>query len=538
MSPSPTDRSRSVSGALTAAGRLLVGRPAAVLPAYLLALGALPAARTPLLVALGAAVGLLVVDGRIEAVVRAFSDVERDAATPGGGGVFDGFGGFGGFGGDPATPTFTPEQQDALAGLATPEVGWLLGVGLLCTLVAALVLQSVAAAVTRETVWAALDGRDPLVDGVRGSRRWTSFLGLALLRAAVVAAFVGVPLAILLTLAAVKATLGLALGGPLVAVGGLVALLVLLALSFADAAVVVDGVGSLTAARRSLGFVRHHLGAAVGYALVTFGVTVGVAVAFALLGLLGVSQLNAVVVPLVVAPLLDGFETALYAGRARTGLGTDERYGNPGAVGRGPDRPGAATRVRRTFARGWRELVGFTRGHLVAVAAAHAVLFGSIVVGYAVTARYGVSLGPPGDVSNVFGAFPLGTFVTIAANNWLVAAGSAYGGLAFGLPAAASLGFNGALVGALAGVFDLAAFLALVAPHGVVELPALALAGALGFHLGVVGWRGVRGRTDAPAVAGEIRRAAYVLVGLALLLVVASFVESFLTPRVAAWVLA
>ncbi|PSQ04998.1 hypothetical protein BRC97_10285 [Halobacteriales archaeon QS_6_71_20] len=86
-------------------------------------------------------------------------------------------------------------------------------------------------------------------------------------------------------------------------------------------------------------------------------------------------------------------------------------------------------------------------------------------------------------------------------------------------------------------MFDPTAFLALVAPHGVLELPTIAVAGGLGLHLGAVGWRGLCGRTDAATVAGELERAAYVLVGVGVLLVVAAAVEAFLTPRVAAAVL-
>ncbi|MFC7135767.1 stage II sporulation protein M [Halobaculum litoreum] len=130
------------------------------------------------------------------------------------------------------------------------------------------------------------------------------------------------------------------------------------------------------------------------------------------------------------------------------------------------------------------------------------MLVAGIAVGYATTAPYGVTAEGPADVAGVFGAVAVGPFVTIAANNWVVSAGLAYGGLAFGLPAVSGLAFNGVLVGALAGVFDRTAFLALVAPHGVLELPVIAVAGGLGLHLGGVGWRAVRGETDAERVAG------------------------------------
>jgi uncharacterized membrane protein SpoIIM required for sporulation len=68
-------------------------------------------------------------------------------------------------------------------------------------------------------------------------------------------------------------------------------------------------------------------------------------------------------------------------------------------------------------------------------------------------------------------------------------------------------------------------------------VPALAVAGGLGLHLGRVGLRALRGRTDAEAVADELVRAWRVLVGLAFVFVLAAFVEAFITPLVAGRVL-
>ncbi len=118
-----------------------------------------------------------------------------------------------------------------------------------------------------------------------------------------------------------------------------------------------------------------------------------------------------------------------------------------------------------------------------------------------------------------------------------MAAGSVYSGLAFGVPAAVSAAFNGAVVGALAGAFELRALVALVAPHGVIEIPVLAVTWGLGLHLAGVGWRAVRGETDAGSVADRLHETAHVLGGAAVLLVVAALVEAFLTPEIAALVL-
>jgi len=559
----PPDDSRSVAGAVAAAGRLLRDRPAAVLPAYLLAIGLTAAARVPLTLAIGVAVASLALRGRLEPLVRAAADLQeaaREGDAAGGGGVGPGSGG--------APETLSPGVESALAGAVTPTVVVALALGVAAAVVVGLLARALASAVTYGTVWAGLDGRSPLVAGVRSAGRWRTFLGISLVRAAVVAVALGGPLLVggvaataagedaVLAVGAVAAVVllgAVALGGPLLVAGGVaataadgiaggnarlaagaVAAVVLLGagalvvavawflLAFAEPAAVVDGHGAADAVRASLGFVRAHPARALGFALVAVGAYVGAAVATTAASVAGVGRIGGILLPLIVVPLLEAGAAALYAGVDR-----------PASVARPP----ATARLRRTLALGWSEFVGFLRGHPTAWLGGVAILAGGVAVGYAATAGYGVRVPPPADAGSVFGAVPVGPFLTIAANNWLVSAGLAFGGVAVGLPAATGLAFNGVLVGALAGVFDPTAFLALVAPHGVLELPTIAVAGGLGLHLGAVGWRGLRGRTDAATVAGELERAAYVLVGVGVLLVVAAAVEAFLTPRVAAAVL-
>ncbi|MFB6161355.1 MAG: stage II sporulation protein M, partial [Haloferacaceae archaeon] len=197
----------------------------------------------------------------------------------------------------------------------------------------------------------------------------------------------------------------------------------------------------------------------------------------------------------------------------------------------------SARAVGRALRDGLGALASFVGEHPGANVAGGGVLALGAVAGWGLTAPHGVTLAPPGDPGSAFGAVPVGPFLDIAANNWLVAAGTGYGGLAVGLPTAAALLFNGALVGALLGLFDPVVFLGLVAPHGVVELPAIAVAGGLGFHLGRVGWEAVRGRRSAAAVGDELGEAFRVLVGLAVVFVVAAGIEAFVTPLVGAAVL-
>lgn len=514
----------SLAGALRFGFALPVRHVWTVLPFYLLATSVTVAGRVPLLVGLAVVVVLLRVDGRLEALVRAFDRLEPGQL-------------------DPADPeSVPPDLLDAFAGLVTPTVVAILGLSLLASLILWLVLQSVAAAGTVSAVYAALDGREPLTDGVVGLvRHWRTFLGLTFLRTLVVGVGVG-----LLVLGGV---IGVAVGGVVglvfgLLVGGVALGLILVttaALSFVEPAVVVDDAGVVGSVRGSLGFIRRNPVEFLGYLVVTVGVTVGFATAAGLANLAGVPQAAAVATPLVVGPVLGGFQTALYARVDRRGRRSDAvdaaEWDDETVVSETAETRSVSRRVRSGAGRGWHALRAFVVAHPLANFSSAVLLAGGIAGGWLLTAPYGVAFDPPGDVAGVFGTLAVGPFVNIAANNWLVAASGGYAGLALGVPTVAMVLFNGVLVGALAGVFDRLAFVALVAPHGVVELPALAVSGGLGLHLGRVGLDGLRGRTTASEVGAELGEAFEVLVGLALVFVVASFIEAFLTPQIAAFVL-
>lgn len=108
------------------------------------------------------------------------------------------------------------------------------------------------------------------------------------------------------------------------------------------------------------------------------------------------------------------------------------------------------------------------------------------------------------------------------------------GGISAGVVTAAILLFNGVLLGAIAGLSwgagNIRPFVELVAPHGVLELSCIVVAGAAGLRLG---WSivapGRRSRTDA--VTAEARRTVLIALGTAPWLVLAGLVEGFVTPR-------
>ena len=563
---------------------MLYDLPTAVLPAYLFAFGTASVARAPLLLAVGAAVALLTATGRIEAVLEAAAPLLEDRGEAAGV--------------DPTAPAsgLPPELESAVSGLVGPEVGALLLAGVAVSVVVLVLVRGVASAVTQTTVWATIavgdDPAEPESDparrastaGVRGAGRWRTFAGLFLLKVLLGVVLVGGPIVLAVSSAASRPVVALA-GVLLAFVGAIVTLLGLALLAFAGPAIVVDDRGVFGAVRASLGVFRHQLGSAVGLVVIVGGLYLGAAVVASVLGRVDAARLGALVTPLFVAPFADVLATAVYAG-ARTESGTARRTpaddptdadteppAGDDATGVGDDvtgagddvteasvdpvatatepaddttpavtvpvrrRNGAGERLRNAFGGGLRAFGEFALAAPAAVVGALAVFVLGLGGGWAVTAPAGVAVPPPSDVGNVFGALPVNDFVNIAANNWLVAAGGVYSGLAFGVPAAVGAAFNGAVVGALAGAFELRALLALVVPHGVIEIPVLVVTWGLGLHLAGVGWRAVRGETDAATVARRLREAAHVLGGAAVLLVVAALVEAFLTPEIAALVL-
>jgi uncharacterized membrane protein SpoIIM required for sporulation len=94
--------------------------------------------------------------------------------------------------------------------------------------------------------------------------------------------------------------------------------------------------------------------------------------------------------------------------------------------------------------------------------------------------------------------------------------------------------FNGLMLGGVAGLFSNAGygtdFWATVAPHGVIELTAIQIAGAAGLLIaaGVV-YPGRRSRRDA--VRANAQRAATLIGGVASMLVVAGTIEGFISPQ-------
>jgi uncharacterized membrane protein SpoIIM required for sporulation len=122
----------------------------------------------------------------------------------------------------------------------------------------------------------------------------------------------------------------------------------------------------------------------------------------------------------------------------------------------------------------------------------------------------------------------------IMTNNIRVTFFARAGGITGGVVTALVLVFNGALLGAVGGIFAQAGsgsrFLELVLPHGVLELSCIVVAGAAGLRMGAALL--VPGdRTRRAALVDAAHAATELTLGTAPWLVVAGMVEGFVTPR-------
>jgi uncharacterized membrane protein SpoIIM required for sporulation/ABC-type transport system involved in multi-copper enzyme maturation permease subunit len=89
-----------------------------------------------------------------------------------------------------------------------------------------------------------------------------------------------------------------------------------------------------------------------------------------------------------------------------------------------------------------------------------------------------------------------------------------------------------------AGLSPVTFLLALVLPHGILELPAIVLTGAAILNLGATLVTPSRGKTISEAFLTALARWAKVIFGLVIpLFLLAAFLEVYLTPRVAVWLL-
>jgi uncharacterized membrane protein SpoIIM required for sporulation len=138
------------------------------------------------------------------------------------------------------------------------------------------------------------------------------------------------------------------------------------------------------------------------------------------------------------------------------------------------------------------------------------------------------------DFRDYYSSQPASSFAAqVWTNNVWVAAAAIAGGVLLGLPTLVALAFNSLNVGVSGGYLTSCGrsseFYTLILPHGMLELTAVFVAGAVGLRLG---WSVIDPgpRRRAEALAAEGRAAIGVSLGLIVVLAVSGAIEAFVTP--------
>ncbi|MFB6236187.1 MAG: stage II sporulation protein M [Halopenitus sp.] len=482
-------------------------RPADLLPFYLLGAAVPVVARVPVLAAGTAVYVYLTVSG-------ALSRFQARYAAAGLG--------------SPPNPNRNPQAFSQWIERAGPIVeslidpvvaGTLVFAGLLAALVALVTYAGVSAG-QYTTCLARLRENRGLTAGVAGVREyWTTILGLYLLEIGI---WVAVSLLATIVVAVAVAT-GITVLAALVTLLAFLAWSVVLAatravFAFAPAAAVVDEAGIVDAVEGALSYLFTNPVAVLGYLAVVVALGLLTTVLGATFSAVGAGSVVGLVTLLAITPVLDLLKVRLFGGwRGLTAP---------------PAPPDARLRdqARNGLWHGWRVLKGFARdnpGYLVAAT-------GLFVVGFAagwVAASPFVGQIQASITARLAGSIPPVAAVEFMANNLTVAIGTALAGSVVGVPAAAALWFNGLFFGIYFRLEEhLLELVAFVLPHGVVEIPAILVAGAVGLRLGVVTWRTWRGSVSVSDLADALEESFWVLVGVGLLLVLAGLIEGFVSP--------
>lgn len=495
----------SISAALHAMVGTLRRRPAELLSIYALGAAVPAIARVPVFGGLGAIVVYLQGTGRLGPLIADLS--RRDLQPP-----------------DPETEpeafsAWVEGLQPALEPLVSPVVVGVLVVSLVLAVLFALVLASAVSAAQLGACHARLRNRRGTTAAIGAlHRHWVTFLGAFLLE--------GLIWAVALLVAVTSVGVAFALAPLVGVVFGALVLPVVLAIvvvtravfAFVPVTVVVDDVGLRRSIMGAGSYIRRESVGAVGYYAISVGVLLAVSTVAAVLSLVRANGVIAPLAILVIAPALDLVKTGLYAGTCH-GLVPPE----------GPvDTLSAQLSIGAR--RGLRRLGGFVRAtpglHVLAIG----LLVGGFVSGW-VGATPFVGAIEASIIDRLAEHVPPAAALNYIGNNVTVSISMAYSGVALAVPAGLTLWFNGLLLGVLGRLEVAPAVLAaFVAPHGLFELPALIVSGALGLRLGVVGTRTWLGRGSRADLADALEEAFWVLVGVGVLLVVAGLVEGFVSP--------
>ncbi len=312
-----------------------------------------------------------------------------------------------------------------------------------------------------------------------------------------------------------------------------------LMLIYSEVVVFFEGVSGLSAISASMARVRRNKGIALTYALVDVFLS---GLILSLVSLvpganLPLSSLASVGVGLVLTPVLHLTKTSIY-------VETQKQGGEPFELRPSVLKDMAGPLVRFLWSRfraGLAELWSYVsdpanlKYHAAAAAAMVLGTGAGIAVGDGGLAQGLLQGGyAPGRINPLVAnsvPFSLGFYIFL--HNWQVSMATALSGVWFSVAPLTELMLNGVILGiAYTLTPNFTMFAAAIFPHGVLEIPSFVLAGSAGIRLGVWFWRSARSDDPGSTVRfyAVARQSVYIVVGLALLFLVAGFIEGNVTP--------
>ncbi len=312
---------------------------------------------------------------------------------------------------------------------------------------------------------------------------------------------------------------------------------------YALVAVALEDLSGMAALRKSSQLVKGNFGTSATYAIVrvlSYLLITGVGAVASEIGL-PLTSIASIAVTLMLVPILHLAKTSIYTEIPKNAEMQFEIYGPTSSTKDlfgGPFIGFALHKLKQ----GIIELKNFAlnlRNLPYHAASAFALLVGVWIGLY--IGRNGVdatilALGyQQGQINpTVLNAVPFSEGFDIFLHNWLVSLSTALSGLWFVAPSLVTLAFNGMVVGAVYYLTpNFTMFAAAIFPHGSIEIPSFVLAGSAGTRLGVAFMKTFGKGKDSPEEARFYefaRQTVYVLIGLAILFLIAGFIEGNITP--------
>ena len=129
------------------------------------------------------------------------------------------------------------------------------------------------------------------------------------------------------------------------------------------------------------------------------------------------------------------------------------------------------------------------------------------------------------------------TTVSIAVNNLTAVFVMLLGAVSIGIVTVLGLVLNGLLIGVVVGLagqeLSTTVILALLVPHGIIEIPALLIVAAIGLRFGRLTVRYIRGTESELVTERDLREAGWLVAVACLLIVVAAYIEANVTLALA-----